>query len=150
VSFVAVLLFHAAYKASEAAISMFSNSHRLELEPFGVTVVDLKTGVVTSNLTKNTKEWTQATLSQGSIYEPVKEAVEKAMRSDGFKDSGMPAQQWAELIVQGLLRKRPLPNVWRGEQAYLARIGTVLTFGMLDASIKKTTGIDTVEQIVRK
>ena len=41
--------FQSAYNASKAAMAMFTDALRLELEPFGVTVVDLKTGAVASN-----------------------------------------------------------------------------------------------------
>ena len=142
--------FQSTYNASKAAMAMFSDSQRLELAPFGITVVDLKTGAVASNLIKNQKEATQASLPKGSIYEPAKEAVERTMRGDAFEDAGMPAQQWAALVVQDLLRKRPAPNVWRGAKAGLAWVGTVLPFGMLDGMMKKMTGIDIVEQMVRK
>ncbi len=64
------------------------------LEPFGITVVDLKTGAVSSNLIKNQKTATQISLPQGSIYEPAREAVESAMRNDKMADVGMPPQQY--------------------------------------------------------
>jgi len=63
------------------------------LEPFDITVVDLKTGAVSSNLIKNQKVATQISLPKGSIYEPAREAVESAMRNDKMADAGMPAQQ---------------------------------------------------------
>lgn len=144
------LPFQSAYNASKAAMAMFSDSQRLELGPFGITVVDLKTGVVESNLQKNHREARQISLPKGSIYEPAKEAVEGVMRGDKFESSGMPAPQWAGLVVQDLLRKRPPPNIWRGSQAWLAWIGTVLPFGMLDGTVKKMTGVDVVEKMVRK
>lgn len=147
---VTTLPFQSVYTASKAAIAMFSDSQRLELEPFGITVVDLKTGVVRSNLIRNQKEAMQASLPAGSIYEPAKEVVEKALRQDDFADTGMPAQQWAKLVVQDLLKKSPPPVIWRGDQAWLARIASISPFGMFDGTVKKMTGLDVVEQIVRK
>lgn len=67
--------------------------HHSRLEPFGITVVDLKTGAVSTNLIKNQKTTTQITLPRGSIYEPAREAVESAMRNDKMADVGMPAEQ---------------------------------------------------------
>jgi 1-acylglycerone phosphate reductase len=147
---VAVLPFQSVYTASKAAIAMFSNSMRLELDAFGITVVDLKTGVVRSNLIKNQQEVNQPSLPEGSIYEPAREVVHKALRQEGFADSGMPADEWAKLIVQDLLKKSPPPVIWRGESALLARVAAMLPFGMLDRTIKKMTGLDVVEQIIRK
>ena len=142
--------FQSAYNASKAAMAMFSDSQRLELQPFGITVVDLKTGLVTSNIFKNTKEAMPVSLPKDSIYEPAKEAVEKAMRGDSLEDSGTPAQEWARLVVQDLLRKRPPPVVWRGDGAGFARIGTILPFGMLDGMVKKMKALDVVERMLRK
>lgn len=65
----------------------------LRLAPFGITVVDLKTGAVSSNLIKTQKTATQITLPKGSIYEPARDAVESAMRNDKMANAGMPAHQ---------------------------------------------------------
>jgi len=126
-------------------MAMFSDSQRLELEPFGITVVDLWTGAVTSNLIKNQKGAGPISLPKGSIYEPAREAVESAMRNDKLADPGMPAQQWAGQVVQDLLKKRPPPTIWRGAQARMGRVWTFLPHGMLDGMMKKMTGIDVVE-----
>lgn len=63
------------------------------LAPFDITVVDLKTGAVSSNIIKNQKAATQITLPKGSIYEPAREVVESAMRNDKMTNVAMPAQQ---------------------------------------------------------
>jgi uncharacterized protein (UPF0218 family) len=63
------------------------------LEPFDITVVDLKTGAVATNLIKNQKAATIISLPKGSIYEPAREAVESAMRNDKMADVAMPAEQ---------------------------------------------------------
>ena len=142
--------FQGAYTASKSAMAMFSDAQRLELAAFGIAVVDLKTGVVKSNLIRNLKEAKPVSLPEGSIYSPAREVVEKALRQEDFADQGMPAEQWARGVVKDLLRKTPPPNVWRGEQAWLARIASVMPFGMLDGMVKKMTGMDVVEQRVRE
>lgn len=147
---VTTLPFQAVYNASKAALAMFSDSLRLELQPFGITVVDLRTGVIKTNLIKNMQESKQPSLPKNSIYEPAKEAVEKALRQEGFEDTGMPAPKWAELVVQDLSKKNPPSVIWRGESAWLTRIATVLPFGMFDGMVKKLTGLDVVERAVRK
>ena len=147
---VTTIPFQAVYNASKAALAMLSDSLRLELQPFGITVVDLRTGVVKTNLIKNLKESKQPSLPQGSIYEPAKEAVEKALRQEGFEDTGMPAQKWAKLVVQDLLKSHPPSVIWKGESAWLTRIATILPFGTFDGMVKKLTGLDVVERTVRK
>ena len=141
--------FQSAYNASKAALSMFSDCLRLELEPIGVKVIDLKTGGVLSNMIKNQKEQTPITLPKGSLYEPAQEAVEAAMRHDAMADQGTPAAQWAKEVVGDLLSKKPPLVVWRGSHARALRISTIMPHGMMDGQIKKMTGLDVVEQKVK-
>lgn len=142
--------FQAVYNASKAAIVMFSDTLRLELQPFGITVVDLRTALVRTNIIRNMREAKKPTLPKGSIYEPAKEVVEKALRQEQFDDAGMPAQKWSKLVVHDLLKKNPPPVIWTGESAFLLWLGTILPFGTLDGFVKKLTGMDVVAQIVRK
>ncbi|KAI4160252.1 MAG: hypothetical protein L6R39_000247 [Caloplaca ligustica] len=146
---VTTIPFQAIYNSSKAALAMLSDSLRLELQPFGIAVIDLRTGVVKTNLIKNLNQSKHPSLPKGSIYEPAKETVEKALRQEGFENQGMPAEKWAKLVVQDLLKQKPPPVVWKGESAWLTRIATVLPFGMLDGMVKKLTGLDVVERAVR-
>lgn len=104
--------FQSVYNASKAAMVMLSDCQRLELAPFGIRVVDLRTGGVATNLIKNQIEKTQVTLPKGSIYEPAKEAVESAMRNDKMANAGTPAALWAKQVVQDLLKKTPASVIW--------------------------------------
>ena len=62
-----MLPFQSLYTALKTAIAMFSDSMRLELAAFGITIIDLKTRVVKSNLIKNQNEANQPFL-EGSIF----------------------------------------------------------------------------------
>ncbi|KAJ5365915.1 Short-chain dehydrogenase/reductase SDR [Penicillium concentricum] len=141
--------FQSAYNASKAALASFSDAERLELKPFGIRVVDLKTGIVESNFQKNQRKEDTVSLPAGSIYEKAKEVVERTIRGTIFEDSGMPAQQWAKLVVTDVLNSSA-PNVWRGNQAWLVRFGSMLPFGTLDSTLRKLTGLDEVERLVMK
>ena len=150
VAAVTTLPFHAIYNSSKAAMAMLSDSLRLELQPFGITVVDLRTAMVKSNIYKNMNSSQQPCLPKGPIYEPAKETMEKVMRQEGFQGKGVPTNQWAKQVVQDLLKKTPPPVIWRGESAWLTRLAAVLPFGLFDGMIKKLTGLDLVEQALRK
>ena len=118
------LPFQSTYSASKAAIAMYFDVLRLELSPFDITVVDLKTGSVKSNFFAN-MDATQLSLPKDSVYEPAR-------------------------VMQDLLKKTPPPNIWRGAQAWLVRLSTILPAGMLTGTAKKITGFDVVEKILCK
>ena len=61
----------------------------------------------------------------------------------------MPAGKWARLVVHDLLKKKPPLVIWKGESAWLVRIATLLPFGMFDNTVKKLTGLDIVERLIR-
>ncbi|KAJ5620599.1 Short-chain dehydrogenase/reductase SDR [Penicillium lagena] len=143
--------FQSAYNASKAAMAIFSDSQRLELKMFGIRVVDLKTGIVESNFQKNQrKDDKTVSLPIGSLYIDAKEVVERTTRGAIYEGNGMSSQQWAKLVVMDLLKSSPPPNVYRGTQAWLIRIGSMLPFGALDSTVRKLTGLDEVERIVQK
>ena len=130
-------------------MSTFSDTQRLELEPFGITVVNLKSGAVQSNILLNTQKKAYPTLPKGSIYEPAREVIEKAMKGEKIMESAMQTEPWAKEVVQNLLRKKPSPNIWSGSGAWLIRLSMVLPFGMLDGVLKKLTGLSVVGQILK-
>ncbi|KAI5917045.1 NAD(P)-binding protein [Camillea tinctor] len=144
------LPFQGVYNSSKAAMSMLSDTMRLELEPFGVKVVELRTGVVKTNLIKTMQNSTTTTIPEDSIYGPAKERIEKSLRQEQFENSGMPRQQWAEAIVRDLSRKPPQPVIWRGETAFLSWFLSLLPYGWSDGLVKKFSGLNDVAQILRK
>jgi 1-acylglycerone phosphate reductase len=147
---VATVPFQSAYNASKAAMAMFSDTQRLELEPFGIKVVDLKTGVVETNFWKNVIDVNETSLPEQSIYEPARKVVEKALKGVAWEGGGEPAELWAGRVVQDLVKSKPPPTIWRGANAGLARIASMLPFGFLDGKVKQMTGMDIVGQIIKK
>ena len=140
--------FQSAYNALKAAMAMFSACLRLELQPFDITVVDLKTGTVKSNFAED-KIASTVSLPEGSIYEKAKEVAENFMRGGEYKDDGMPTEQWARLVAQDLLKQRPTPIIWSGGHARMSWFSTILPFGWLDGMVKKIIKFDVVEKLVR-
>ena len=142
--------FQGTYSASKAALAMFSDALRLEMQPFGVTVVDLKTAAVQSNFFENHQKLIGSSLPEDSIYAPAKAAAERVLSGESMSGTGMPSPMWADQVVKDLLKNKPSPKIWRGSQAMLSWLGTWLPFGMLDAEIKKVVGFDLVEKELRK
>ncbi|GAM90042.1 hypothetical protein ANO11243_080820 [Dothideomycetidae sp. 11243] len=141
--------FQAAYNASKAAMINFSDSMRLELEPFGVNVVNLLTGGVNSNFFQNATKNTGSRLPKGSLYEPAKDAVEKLMSGEPLVQGNPSASDWARQVVNDLVRPRPPMNIWRGGSAFMVRLASFLPFGTTDGMIKKLVGLDVVAKSIQ-
>ena len=136
-----------AYNASKAAASMFTDTLRLEIQPFGVTVIDLKsTGISTNFFTPETHS---GKLPQNSIYQPAKEKVEEIM-TGSFLKAKLTAAQWAQEVTKEILKSNPPLIIWRGDGASSARMLTaVAPHGWLDGTLKKIVGFDVAEQQLR-
>ena len=138
--------FQSTYNASKAAMARFSDTQRFELAPFGVRVIDLKTGAVRSNIYDTHK----SKLPADTIYARAREAVEKSMSLDDIGKGAMDQEVWAKATVADLLKKSPPPIIWRGTSAWLVWFSTKMPFGWLDGISKKITGLDVVEQKLKQ
>ncbi len=151
---VSPLPFHSLYSASKAAFARLSDGMRLELAPFGIRVVELKTAGVQTNFIHNSNtnnvEGKGRRLPAGSLFEPAREVVEKAMSQEDYAGKGITAEQWAEGVVGDLMKRNPPAIIWRGESALLARVASMLPHGIFDGILKKMMGLDVVEEIIKE
>ena len=134
------------YNSSKASIAMLTDTLRLELEPFGIKVVDLRTGLVRSNLIKNLQN-NQVTIPDDSIYQPAKKVVEEILTRDDYNPQGVPLQPWADLTVRDIVRG-PASVIWRGADALTVRIMAVLP-AWFDWAIRKRSGMSRIEEALR-
>jgi NAD(P)-dependent dehydrogenase (short-subunit alcohol dehydrogenase family) len=148
----AALPFQGIYNASKAALAMLSETMRLELSPFGISVIDLKTaGVRTNFISNNNLEPDAVRLPKGSIYEPAREVVEKAMSQQDLAHRGITPEQWAGEVVPLLLGRSPPAVIWKGESALMARIAISMPCGgLFEGMVKRMTKLDVVEEVVRE
>ncbi|KAK8102539.1 NADPH-dependent 1-acyldihydroxyacetone phosphate [Apiospora sp. TS-2023a] len=157
--------FFGVYSASKAAMAMFCDTMRLELEAFGLHVVELKTGAVgpTKLIANNTSLTRTANGDSGgahpdssapilpkeSIYEPAREIVEGIMRR-GYDGGWMPPAKWAKQVVQDLQKKAAPPSrIWRGQSALLGWLVQFLPSFLVQASVKRMTKYTQVEEVLR-
>ena len=148
---VTALPFQGIYNSSKAALAMLTETMRMELAPFGIRVIDLKTAGVKTNIIANNNVNSRAErLPQNSIYAPAREVVEEAMSQEGLKEKGSSAEQWAAEVSALLLGKNPPNVIWRGESASLARVANSLPSGLFGGTIRKMTKLDVVEDLIRK
>ncbi|EAQ83414.1 hypothetical protein CHGG_09818 [Chaetomium globosum CBS 148.51] len=161
---VAALPFQGIYNASKAALAMLTATMRMELAPFGVRVVDLKTAGVRTNIIANSNFHRHGSadygnnsggggggrLPAGSVFAPVREQVERIMSQEGLRERGISAEEWAGEVLAVLLGRSVPAEVWKGESALVARMATAIPCGLAEGVVKKMTGMDAVEEGIRR
>ena len=107
------------YAGSNSALEYISHQMRIELEPFGVSVVHVIGGAVKSNLTNNRllPSW-----SEDSRYYPVRHMIDKA--TNPLWDV-MPASQFAQTLASKLTCERKPAMVYLGSKLWF---GYLLNF----------------------
>lgn len=144
------LPFQSTYNASKAALAMFSECFRLEMQPFNIKVVDLRTGGVKSNFFDNVKAAGYSTLPANSIYGVARDTIEKVFRGESLEGQFVDKDIWARQVVADLTKAKPPYQVWRGGNALLCWVSTFLPVGMMDWKIREIFGLDIVIQKVKE
>ncbi|KAK5454277.1 NADPH-dependent 1-acyl dihydroxyacetone phosphate reductase [Exophiala xenobiotica] len=139
-----------AYNSSKAAIANFSETMRLEFQPFGIKVIDLKTGAVKTPFFENAAQRYTASLPENSVYAPIKDEVEKVMNGDFGSMEPQDVNKWAKNVIGDLSKRTPSAHIWRGTSATLAWIGTFLPVGTFDSMVRKLTGTGILEKKLKE
>ena len=105
------------YAASKAALTTASEILRLEMKPLGVRVLTVNSGLIKSNLTRNSPAFT---LPPDSLYASIRGDVARRARMEDVALSGTEADVYAEAIVRDVLADRE-GTVWRGAFAETLR-----------------------------
>ena len=104
------------YNASKAALHAYSNTLRVELQPFGVHVITVVTGGVKSNIAR-----TERTLQRDSLYKPLEEQFER--RQKHSQEVGMDTGVYALEVVEKMLMARgwfwSSNEIWAGSRSGL-------------------------------
>ncbi|KEF62391.1 uncharacterized protein A1O9_00363 [Exophiala aquamarina CBS 119918] len=140
--------FQGVYNASKAAAAMISANLRLELAPFGIKVIDLKTGGVKSNFWVNAGK-INSQLPPNSLYTVARDGIENAMKGGPYEPKSVDRHVWAKATVKDLSKANPRLMIWRGDSAFIIWIGTFLPLNAFDSILKKMTGISDLEGEIR-
>ncbi|EKG10603.1 Short-chain dehydrogenase/reductase SDR [Macrophomina phaseolina MS6] len=107
--------FSAAYNASKAAVSSYSDTLRLELAPLGIKVVTLFMGEVSTGLMSADN----ISFGSDSLYAGVEERVKE--RSKQHAKSSVKPEEFAKRVVDHVLVKKPQigtgEHLWEGSNA---------------------------------
>lgn len=110
------LPFDGAYNASKAASAMLTSVLRLELDPFNIKVVDLKTSSVKTQI-HNFKPSAARELPNDSIYSFARPELNAMFRGTGKTEGAITSAEWASGVVQALSQPNPPATVWIGGQS---------------------------------
>ncbi|TVY27965.1 NADPH-dependent 1-acyldihydroxyacetone phosphate reductase [Lachnellula hyalina] len=122
--------FGSVYGASKAALHSWSNTLRVELEPYGVRVMVVVTGGVRSRIARTHRE-----LPEGSLYMDVEKEFQRRLThsQEGAMDAGV----YAERVVREALRECPKKWFWEGNRARLIRMFGLVRLKRLVMGAKK-------------
>ncbi|UYM17791.1 SDR family oxidoreductase [Endozoicomonas euniceicola] len=90
--------FSGTYCASKAAFNAFSDTLRMELNPFGIDVMSVKPGAIRSRFADNARKALARALPDRSFYKPIEDALWK--RAGASQDNPTPAEKVARVIVR--------------------------------------------------
>ena len=136
------------YNASKAATITITGNLCLELEPFGIKVVELRTGAVKFEFfnNQNLKSATRPVLPEHSMYGIARDEIEKVMRGDNIRSVEQGADEWAQEVVGDLMHKNPPVHIWRGGRAWLAWSGTYMPRAFLEGIMRDLGGTNILKQ----
>lgn len=129
------------YGGSKAAVNVISNTLRLELTPFGVKVVTVISGAVSTNVFKSGMDFR---LPADSYYANIENQIAARARGEsGIKQ--MDSMTYAEKVVTDILAGAT-GETWRGAYASVIRlISSYLPSRILDAMAISGTGLDVIK-----
>ncbi|ROV87981.1 hypothetical protein VPNG_10339 [Cytospora leucostoma] len=114
-----------AYASSKAALVNLSETLRLELSPFGVSVLTVLVGIVDSHFNANDTALNETgfKLPPDSRYAAIEDII-AGWASGESKPKGITAEQLAELLVGDLVGDGKSGLVWKGPNASAIRFAT--------------------------
>ena len=141
VSGVTTTPFSGVYCASKAALHSLSDALRLELAPFGISVLTVQPGAIASEFGNNASA--AITLAEDSWFKPWEKAVQ-ARATASQKASSTSARDFAEELM-GYINKplRPETALIGASARSMVLLKRWLPTSILDARLRKRFGLDT-------
>ncbi|KAJ6577790.1 NAD-P-binding protein [Mycena capillaripes] len=126
--------FSSAYNMSKAALHSFGDTLRVELAPFDISIINVITGAVKSNIVK------PSTIPDTSLYKSMEE-VYQAKRVNRSQMNATPNENYAQIVVAEAMKAKPRPWIWAGSQSALCWfIDTFLPRTVFDWLMSKMFG----------
>jgi NAD(P)-dependent dehydrogenase (short-subunit alcohol dehydrogenase family) len=130
--------FAGAYCSTKAAVNAFSDSLRMELAPFGITVVIVQPGGIKSNLSGNADK--ELDRFQKTPYGPIQNFI--VARANASQENATPAEVFAKELVDKLERKKTPKFIRLGKDSSLLPLIARFPRAFIDALLSKKFGLD--------
>ncbi|KAI1458107.1 oxidoreductase [Annulohypoxylon moriforme] len=133
------------YAASKVALNSLSETLRLEVAPFGVSVVTVVPGVINSR--NHINDAAGFDLPPNSRYSAIKDIIFRSASGEFIPKDGMPAEKFAELIVDDVVGTGKGGVVSRGPYAPMLKyIGRLAPTWLADYLLSQNQGIKELSQ----
>lgn len=110
------------YAATKRSLELIAETLRLEVEPFGVNVIEIVTGAVKSQGQTYFSDWV---LPADSVYKSIEATIKsRANGNDGLPR--MPLQDYAVAVTQAIIDRTP-GKFWYGQNAEMVKMSTTAT-----------------------
>lgn len=137
-------VFGSVYNASKAALHAYSQTLRLELEPFGIRVMVVVTGGVQSRIAR-----TKRLLAEESLYSDIADEFEK--RVSHSQDGAMSTDVYVRGVVHEALKSTPKKWVWRGNRASIVWFASRwLGSWVFDLVLPRMFGLVRLKRLIRE
>jgi NAD(P)-dependent dehydrogenase (short-subunit alcohol dehydrogenase family) len=130
--------FSGAYCSTKAAVNALSDSLRMELAPFGITVVTVQPGGIKSNLSGNADKGLDR--FRKTPYGPIQDFI--VARANASQKKATPAEVFAKGLVDKLERKKTPKLIRLGKDSTLLPFIARFPRSLIDALLSKKFGLD--------
>ena len=139
------------YGASKAAFAMLTDALRHELSPFGITVVELKSGSTASNINQNQGTGTGTPgVPKTSLYYPARKWLDHLYTGAPYTVGEFSRERWAREVVAGLSKRNPPRQIWVGAFTWTIWLASWLPHGMAQKLLADAAKVDVVTAQLRE
>ncbi|PKN52089.1 MAG: short-chain dehydrogenase [Deltaproteobacteria bacterium HGW-Deltaproteobacteria-13] len=130
--------FAGAYCSTKAAFTAFSDSLRMELAPFGITVVIVQPGGIKSNLSDNADKGLER--FRKTPFGPIQDFI--IARANASQENATPAEDFAKKLVDKLMKEKTPKFIRLGKDSTLLPVIARFPRAFVDALLSKKFGLD--------
>lgn len=137
--------FAGAYCSTKAALSSLSDALRMELKPFGISVIDVRPGAIKSHFGETAGKGVINWLPENSVYKKIRDGI--MARANASQDNPTPVDIFARALVKKLSKKNPSKIIRLGRGARLLYIlGRWLPKSLMDKILSKKFKLNILQE----